>query len=279
MIPFDFDYYRPDSISEAVQIYETLAKQSKKVLFYSGGTEFITFSRINQLYADAVIDLKGIPECNTLEMQGEQIVIGAAVSLNKITESNLFPLLGQTIKKIADHTSRNKITIGGNLHSRLIYRESVLPLLVAEAEVRLAGSEGETTVQLEEIFNQQLSTSPGQFLVQIIVPKTYTDSPFASFKKTKMSKVGYPIVSIAAILKNKQIRAALSGVCEYPFRSVEIEAALNDSSLSIEEKIEKAVTLLPSQIIDDIQASSDYREFVLKNTLHETMEALGAAHG
>ena len=110
-------------------------------MFYSGGTEFITFARVNKLRADAVIDIKGIPECNVLEIHGDQLVIGAAVSLNKITDSKLFPLLGQTVKQIADHTSRNKITIGGNMNSKLIYKESVLPLLLVDAKVKI--TEGE----------------------------------------------------------------------------------------------------------------------------------------
>ncbi|MCM3566922.1 xanthine dehydrogenase family protein subunit M [Neobacillus mesonae] len=277
MIPFDFEYYRPESLTEAVQTYETLISQSKTVLYYSGGTEFLTFSRVNQLYADAIIDLKGIPECNVLELQEDQLVIGSAVSLNNITESNLYPLLGQTVKKIADHTSRNKISIGGNLHSRLIYREAVLPLLVADATVKLTGNDGETVHPLKDLFNQELKINPGQFIVQINISKDYTTLPFVSLKKTKISKVGYPVVSIAALVKERQIRAALSGVCPYPFRSSEIESVLNNSSLTKEEKIEKAGTLLPSPIIEDIQASRDYREFVFKNTLLETLEALEAA--
>ena len=277
MIPFDFEYYKPENLSEAVQINNTLTKQGLKVLFYSGGTEFITFSRINRLYADAVIDLKAIPECGVLEIQGDQLIIGSAVSLNKITESNFFPLLGQTINKVADHTSRNKITIGGNLHSRLIYREGVLPLLITEAEVRLAGTEGESILPFKDVFDKRVKMNPDQFLVQIKVPKTYADFPFVSLKKTKSSKVGYPIVSVAALVIDKKIRAALSGVCEYPFRSEAIESTLNDSSLSKEEKVDKAITLLPGPIIDDIQASREYREFLLKNTLLETIETLEAA--
>jgi CO/xanthine dehydrogenase FAD-binding subunit len=276
MIPFDFEYYRPESVTEAVKTYEILATQDKKVLFYSGGTEFITFSRLNQLDAEAIIDLKGIPDCHQLELQGEHLVIGAAVSLNKITESQLFPLLGQTVRNVADHTSRNKITIGGNILSRFIYREGVLPLLLTEAKVKLAGSSGERVVPLKVVFDQQMNISLGQFLVHIQVPKACLDLPFVSIKKTRMSKVGYPIVSIAALVKDKKIRAALSGVCEYPFRSPDIEATLNDSSLSKEEKIDKALGQLPEAIIDDLQASRDYREFLLKNTLLETIEALEA---
>lgn len=274
MIPFEFEYYRPETIQEAVETYQNIQTGGKTVIFYGGGTEFITFARLNTVTADAVIDIKGIQECNVLTFQDDQLVIGAALSLNKINEANVFPLLGQTIKKIADHTSRNKISIGGNLTSRLIYREGVLPLLLAEANVKIASSEGELTIPFEDIFYQELKLSPGQFLVQIIIDKACTRLPFVSLKKTKMSKVGYPVVTVAAVMKNKQIQAAISGVCTYPFRSKKLEAALNDSSLTKEERVEKAVSLLPDTIISDLLGSAEYREFVLKNALLEAIDVL-----
>lgn len=277
MIPFDFEYFKPGTISEAVQTFQELQYQGKHVIYYSGGTEFITFSRINQMEADAVIDIKGIPECHVLEQLEDQLVIGAAVSLNKISESTFFPLLGQTVKQIADHTSRNKITLGGNMNSRLIYREAILPLLLSEAKVKLAGNEGELVLPLANIFDRELKIGTGQFLVQISVNRDYMSLPFASLKKTKITKVSYPIVSIAALVKDQQIRAAFSGICEFPFRSDLVEAVINETSLSKVDRIDKVVSLLPSPIVDDIQASGEYREFVLKNALHEIIDALEVA--
>ncbi|MFK9090455.1 FAD binding domain-containing protein [Bacillus salipaludis] len=274
MIPFDFEYYKPQTISEAVQTFQELRNQGKQVMYYCGGTEFITFSRINKMEAEAVIDIKGLPDCHVFEQLGDQLVIGSAVSLNKISESNLFPLLGNTVKQVADHTSRNKITIGGNINSRLIYREGILPLLLTDAKVKIAGIDGETVLPLEDVFNQEVKLGAGQFLVQIFIKKSYMSLPFVCLKKTKISKIGYPVVSIAALVKEQQIHAAFSGVCEYPFRSSQVEAALNETSLSKAERIDKAVTLLPSQIVDDIQASREYREFVLKNALLEIVEGL-----
>ncbi|ETI66444.1 xanthine dehydrogenase FAD-binding subunit [Neobacillus vireti LMG 21834] len=212
-----------------------------------------------------------------MEASENQLVIGSAVSLNKITASNLFPLLGQAVKQIADHTSRNKITIGGNLHSRLIYREAALPLLLADAQVKIAGKDGEQIIDLKDIFQQEMKMESGQFLVQILVEKAYSAYQYVSLKKTKASKVGYPVVSLAAIAKDNQIRAAFSGVCAYSFRSTQMEAVLNDSSRSIERRIEQAVRSLPAPIIDDIQASRDYREFVLINTLMDAMDTLKGA--
>lgn len=134
--------------------------------------------------ADAVIDLKGIADCNVLERQGDQLIIGSAVSLNTITNSNLFPLLGQTVKQIADHTSRNKITIGGNINSQLMYRESILPLLIADAHVKITKDKEEEIFSLKAIFNKELALSPCNFLIQLIVDAAYLDLPYVSLKKT-----------------------------------------------------------------------------------------------
>ncbi|WP_256218356.1 hypothetical protein [Bacillus sp. MUM 116] len=38
-----------------------------------------------------------------------------------------------------------------------------------------------------------------------------------------------------------------------------------------------AIKLLPSSIVHDIQASAEYREFVFKNALSDTIEALKEA--
>ena len=84
---------------------------------------------------------------------------------------------------------------------------------------------------------------------------SYIDLPYVSLKRTKISKVGYPVVSVAAIVKDNWIRVAFSGVCDYPFRSDKIEKILNDTSLPVDERVEKAVAHLPSVIVDDIQGS------------------------
>ena len=161
MIAFDFEYCKPSSAAEAVETFNMFREQGKNAMYFSGGTEIITFARVNKLRADAVIDIKGIPECNVLELHGNQLVIGAAVSLNKITDSKLFPLLGQTVKKIADHTSRNKITIGGNMKSELIYKESVLPLLLVDAKVKIAKGSEEEIVSLDTVFNKEMKLNSG----------------------------------------------------------------------------------------------------------------------
>lgn len=273
MIPFDFEYYRPDNVNDAVGLMQSLG--AKKASIFCGGTEFITFAKNNNIQAEAIIDIKGIPECHEFIDDGEQIVLGAALTLNEVIEAGCFPLLAETIRRIADHTSRNKITIGGHLNSRLIYREGMLPLLLSEAKLKIAGSDRERLISLGS--SNRLQLEPGEMVTQIIIDKKYASLPFFHYKKTRCSKVGYPLVTIAAVKEQDKITVAFSGICSSPFRSKEMESALNDDSLSPSARVEKSLEHLPAPVIEDFQGSAEYRKFILKNGLFLMIKDLEAA--
>lgn len=274
MIPFDFEYYRPDSLNEAVELCHRLNNAGKKPLYFGGGTEIISMARVNTIYIGAVIDIKHIPELKVMEWQGNRLVIGAGVTLTQITESKIFSLLDKSAGRIADHTIQGKITLGGNLGGTIIYREAVLPLLLADAEAVIAGPEGLRQVPLQQVFQERLRLDQAELLVQIIVDGKYMGLPYAHAKKTKQDKINYPLVTAAALKKDGRLRVALSGVCSFPFRSMEIEDALNSIDLPIARRIDRALQQLPGPLVDDMLGSSQYRAFVLKNTLLTTFKTL-----
>jgi CO/xanthine dehydrogenase FAD-binding subunit len=274
MIAFDFDYFKPATVEEAIRIFQQADSQGKDPLYYSGGTEIISMARLNLLRTGAIIDIKGIPECNIMQIRQNQLVIGSAVTLTLLSEANQFPLLSETVNHIADHTNRNKITIGGNLCGKFIYREALLPFLLADSQVVLASTRGIRTVSIHQIFNGESRLEKGEFLVQILSDKRYFDLPFVTVKKTKLEKIDYPIVRISALNSNHWIRIAFSGVSAVPFRSRKIEEALNEASLSLEDRIDNAIRLWPVPFLNDILSSADYRIFVLRNTLTDTITAL-----
>lgn len=274
MIPFSFSYHRPDSISEAVELFHTLNSTGKQVLYYSGGTEIISMARAKNIYTDAVIDLKGIPECNMLGWQNEDLIIGSSQTLTQISESGLFPLLGKAGGRVADHTIQGKITLGGNIGGTIIYREAVLPLLLSETQMVVANQYGMKRVPITEVFNERLCLGKGEFLVQTITNRDYTLLPYVHVKKTKQDKIDYPLVTIAALKKDNKIRIALSGLCYYPFRSEFMEEDLNNTDVSIETRINNSINHLPGPVVDDVLGSADYRKFVLYNILAQTLKRL-----
>lgn len=267
MIPFQFDYYRPDTISEAVKLYGQLDSEGKKPLYYGGGSEIISMSRVNNLRTGAVIDLKSVPECCELKTDGDHLVIGSSVTLSAITEANLFPLLSRACGRIADHTMQCKITVGGNVCGTIIYKEALLPLLLSDCTVLVAGAGHLKKVSVHHLFNQRLNLFPGEFIVQFLVEKKYAALPYFHIKKTKNEKIDYPLISLSAVVVEGQLKLALSGLCEFPFRSVKLEAELNRKGAPMEERIRNATELLPAPVLNDVSGSDRYRMFVLKNTL------------
>ncbi|MFB7139769.1 FAD binding domain-containing protein [Gottfriedia sp. NPDC056225] len=269
MLSSNIEYYKPMNIKEALELFYFLKSKNRRPIYYAGGTEIITLGRLNLIETDALIDIKELNECQIFEFNEDYLVSGAALSLTDIEEKNLFPLLSKASMGIADRTARNKITLGGNLCGQIFYREAVLPFLLCESQVVIAGYNGIEAFPIEQIFNQNLQLQDGQLLIQLLTDKLYINLPFISIKKRQQWDTGYPLLTIASIKSDQQLRFAFSGLCPFPFRSKQMEVELNNTNLSVEERIQKAIQFIPGEVLDDVEGSKEYRLFVLRNTLEE----------
>lgn len=270
MIAHDFIYARPDTKEEATQLYSDFARQNIAAMYYGGGSEIITMCRAGSIAPGAVIDLKRISECNALRLMGGGLTIGGCVTLREIKDSKCFPLLGTICGRIADHTNQCRITLGGNLCASIIYRETAQALLIAEAEILLFGPGGFRTLRVAEAFDKRMRLTPGEFFLQARIPAGFIDRPYFHVKKTGSEKIDYPLISVSAMRCEEGMRIAISGYTPYPFRDTGLEAAFN--------KRQDARTLpdcLSEPPIGDYQGSSEYRRFVLAQTLARMMEAAG----
>ncbi|QAT40646.1 FAD binding domain-containing protein [Clostridium sp. JN-9] len=274
MIPFDFEYYKPETIEEAVQIYSDLNSEGKKPLYYGGGTEIISMARAFNVYTEAVIDIKGIPECNVHQLKHNKLIIGSAVTLTQIAEADLFPVLALTVQRIADHTIQDKITLGGNIAGTIIYRESVLPLLIADSEVTIASLNGLKQVPLMDIFEKRIKLNSGDLIVNAAIDSHFLSLPYVHSKRTKSDKIDYPLITLAALKDNNRINIAFSGVCSYPFRSLLIEDYLNDTSLPDNIRVDNAINSIPDLVLNDLTGSAEYRKFMLQKMLMEVLSKL-----
>ncbi|MCL6452661.1 MAG: FAD binding domain-containing protein [Alicyclobacillus sp.] len=281
MIPFDFEYLPAHTTAEAVAYYVSRAKAGQSPLYCGGATEVVTLGRIGQLETGAVIDIRHIPSAQVLTQRHDQVVAGAGVTLTQIADSVLiaetFPLLAASAREIADRTARNQITLGGNICGQIFYREAVLPLLVCESAVRLAGPNGLRELPMDRVFDQTLRLQPGEFLVQTATDTVLAGAPWVYVKRRKMGSVGYPVVSAAAIRVDRDIRVAVSGVYPFPVRALDLEQALNRRELPLSRRIEAAVsTIRADLVLDDVEAARGYRLFVLRDVLREIVESLDA---
>ncbi len=263
MLAYDFDYYLPDTCQEAVQIFDTVSKQGLHPFYYGGGTEIISMSRVFNLKPDAVIDIKKIPECQGIGTDGTKLIFGSAVTLSAITEADIFPLLSLTAGRIADHTVRNRLTLGGNLCGSIIYRETLLPLLLADAVLEIASPVGTKTASAAQALSNGKRLQSGELIVRVTVDENAAALPCYHIKKNKSEKIGYPLVTVCALLKDKSLALAASGLCAYPFRFPAIQTDMSCSAADIAAQL---VNQIPAPVPDDLEGSAAYRLFAFKKT-------------
>lgn len=201
----NFDYYKAENLEEAYNLYNEL----DHVYYYAGGTELVTTIRKGKLNVDALIDIKGIDGITEINKDS----LGACVTLNDLEQCQM---LSDVASRIADHTVRNAITLGGNVCGRLPYKEMILPLLAMDATVEVYTNEGLKTYPVEEIFDKRFKIKPEDIVYKFhykeaasyfyhrIEESTEVDYPLLTILIAKRSDsyfVGYSALSAAPVYK------------------------------------------------------------------------------
>jgi len=123
----NFRYFHPGSVAEAVNL--GTAHPESRLL--AGGTDLVVNLRRGLAVPSAVIDLGAIPELAGIAEAGNDVRIGAGVTLAQLANHPLirhrFPALVSAALAVAGATHRVAATVGGNLCQDtrcVIYNES-----------------------------------------------------------------------------------------------------------------------------------------------------------
>lgn len=286
MIANDVCFLQPESIAEAVAAYAQAMAAGKRVHYFAGGTELVTRARERAGEFDVLVDLKHVPECSVLDLQ--EGILGATVRLSAISDQDEAPLLAAVARGVADRTTRNSVTLAGNICSLLPYRELLLPLLLFNATLRIAGPGSERAVErpLVDLYGKRLQLPSGSFVVAIRVPEAVGRRGFYR-RRTRDARIDYPIASVAMDRINGELRLAIGGAYGYPVRAEVAERALNAAAASTAvdasaagreravEAAEAAIAAVPDRLWDDMRGSPEYRRALLRHSIAEGLVELG----
>ena len=113
MYPSKFDYHRPSSVQEAVQILSS--NPDAKVL--AGGHSLIPVMKLRLAAPAALVDIGRIDALQGISRSNGSLRIGACVTYNDIANSAdvqaAAPLLAEAAGQIGDRQVRYRGTIGG----------------------------------------------------------------------------------------------------------------------------------------------------------------------
>ncbi|HVO80402.1 MAG TPA: xanthine dehydrogenase family protein subunit M [Terriglobales bacterium] len=263
MIPANFDYESPRTLSEALDLLAS--REDAKVL--AGGHSLLPAMKLRLAQPSLLVDIGRIGGLSYIRESGDQILIGAMTNHAEVAASKLLqrssPLLAQTATEIGDTQVRNRGTIGGSLaqaHPSADYPAAILAL---DAELVVHSRKGERVIPATKFFTGMFSTQlhSDEILTEIRVPKTAGEG--TAYKKFHHPASGYAVVGTAVRLKMSGGKAdtvaiGITGVSDIAYRATQVENALRGKPASaIADAAAHATDGV--EVLGDYYASTEYR--------------------
>jgi xanthine dehydrogenase FAD-binding subunit len=206
MIPA-IDYFRPDKIEEVLSL---LAENKGDTRIIAGGTDIIPgfhqgsyrFHKIKKL-----IDINHIEELKILEDHGQNLVIGIGITLSELMKNPLIrdklPLLAKAASTVGSVQIRNRATIGGNFINNAPCADSVPPLLVYEAKIRVRSKKHEREIPLQQLLSlpYQTQLKPDELVTQIVLPIPSSNYIGDFYKLGRRRGVAISRITLTVLLK------------------------------------------------------------------------------
>ena len=268
------DVYRPASLSEALKI-----RNERSTVLLAGGTDLMVhyknWAGLDPKFPKPVLFLDNVAELRTIESVGSEICVGAGCSLSQILADPHVPkILKEGIDTIAAPALKNRATMMGNVCNGSPAGDSIPPLMVLNARIRLESSERKRELSVDEFI-----AGPGQTLLReneiataILIPEN--DCNISYFRKvgtrkanalTKLSLAGLANVEGGNV---QDIRLAFGAVAPIVVRSIGLESEIVGTPLAqldIEKIVGKYAPLI--RPIDDQRSKAKYRKTVSLNLL------------
>lgn len=270
-----FDYQAPADISEAVTL---LARKDLRARPIAGGTDLLVQLRYGLLDLDLVVDIKQIPELNSIVLRPEGGVdIGAAVSCADLSErrevQEAYPALVDAVSVIGGTAIRNRATLGGNLCNAAPSGDSIPAMIILGATCTVAGPKGRRTVPVEGFCTGPGTTllGEGEILVSIHLPppKPHSGARYLRFIPRGEMDIAVVGAGVSVVLSDDQghitdARIALGAVAPVPLPADAASASLI-GRVPDEEAFEEASSLAreTAHPITDVRGTEAFRRHLI----------------
>lgn len=268
MKPAPFSYHDPNSTEEALSLLSEHGDEGKLL---AGGQSLVPLLNFRLARPDHLIDLNRIGALAGISRREGILRIGTMTRQTALERSSLvvrhWPLLDEAIRQVAHAQIRNRGTVGGSIAHADPAAELPVAFTALDARFRVRSSRGERTIDAEELFVTQLTTTiePDELLTEIEVPAVpaRTGAAFVEFARRHGD---FALGGAAALVTVDEAgacvraRLVLLAAGPTPIRAPDGERVLKGSR--IDEEVARAAAREATRGIaptGDIHGSSEYR--------------------
>lgn len=271
MKPVAFEYCRPDTLAEAVQLLQTFGAEASLL---SGGMSLGAMLNMRLVRPTALIDLKRVQGLDTIEYHTQAVRTGATLrqadALNDAKLMASLPLLALALPWVGHYQTRNRGTLGGSVAHADPSSEIPLVLLTLGGEVELQSARGVRRVAAQDFFLDILTTAraPDELISALHWPIASTQCG-NGFGEIAQRHGDFAIVACAAQVQLSAdglltaLRVGLGGVESRPVLADVSRFIGQRADAQLAQHIAHAAAQACSPM-SDIKASADYRRALVQ---------------
>lgn len=265
MIPAPFRYARATSVEEALELVAARGEDAKVI---AGGQSLLPLMKLRLARPEWLIDLGRLEELRGVRpLPDGRLAIGALTTYAQLLADPIVPtlaLFADALPRIGDVQVRNRGTIGGAVAHADPAADIPALLLALDAELACrSAARGERAVSIHDFLHAPFTTSlaPDELLTEIRLPAP-SDSYGSAYRSVRQQASGFAIAGVAAVV-GPDVRLAVTGVGDVPYRASAAEAALEDAGLT-DDAIAAAAALIVEGVTvrGDLHADAPYRASV-----------------
>jgi CO/xanthine dehydrogenase FAD-binding subunit len=273
----------PNSLNEALNL---LASKSNRWVPFAGGTDLMVVYDAGKMAPTKFLDLHKLSELATIQMQGDDLIIGAMATYQQIKSHPIilknFPNLAAAARQTGSIAIQNRGTIGGNIANASPAADTPPALISYHAEIEVVGKNGSRLIPYEQFHQgyKKIALLDRELICAVRLPlKTAHSQHYFRKVGTRNAQAISKIVMAAAANMNgkkvENLRIAFGSVGPTVVHCRSIEKLIQGNAIT-PELIENAKGLLRKEIspIDDIRSTSDYRQTVAENLLSQFLSSL-----
>lgn len=272
MKPAPFEYFRPDTVDEALSL---LTEHGWDAKLLAGGQSLVPAMNFRLAAPGVLIDLNRIPGLDGIREEGRTLRIGTMVRQHAAERSadvrRLAPLLAEALPFVAHPQIRNRGTVGGSVAHADPAAELPAVMLALGARMHVVGPNGTRSLAADEFFTGLFSTAleHDEMLAEIEIPALAARAGFAFMEVSRRhGDFGLAGLAVSVSLDDggccADARIALLGVGEGPVLAHAAADALRGQSPSL-EAVAAAADAARAEVDPpmDIHASSEYRRHLV----------------
>jgi carbon-monoxide dehydrogenase medium subunit len=272
MIPPNFDYVAPKTLSEAVAALG--GNENAKVL--AGGQSLLPLMRFRLASPAMLVDINRVEGLSYIKEEGGWLKIGSMTRESAVDQSSLvnekYSLLADTVKVLSDPIVRNLGTVGGNIANGDPGNDHPATMLAYDAEVTVVGPKGERVIPITSFFVglYESALAPNEILTEVRIPAPKPRNGGAYLKRErKVGDFATAAVAVQVELDAKDNFASVGiGLTNVGLTAIKATAAEDflKGKAASDENIKQAAQLAAdaSEPVEDVRGSEEYKRSLVK---------------